>query len=377
MYDGLLTFDVDRLKPEYHAPAVQVPFVQIPLVTVFDSTVAVNADLREADQLSLPYDRSDLRFVLRSTNMVDPFNDTYAYRLSSPDTTWTIAPAQDAIIFSKIPPGDHSFEVKARTGSGPWGPTSRVAFTILPPWWSTWWFRLLLLMVNIVLVYIGFRAYLFMRLRRQQTEHEREQAVMHERIRIAGDMHDELGSGLSVIKVKSEIALLTETRPDRVIELQEIARGSGELIDNMRQIVWTLGSGQESLADLVAYMRNYAGRYLDQHGIVCSFTVSEALPARTLTANERRNLLLVVKEALHNVVKHAAATRVNVSVEWAHGLDLTIHDNGRGFDPAAPTTHGMGMTSMRTRIEQLAGTLDLKNHDGATLRFRIPGLGSA
>ncbi len=375
LYGGLLTFQVDDLRPEFHAPTVQVPLVQIPLITVFDSAVAVNADLR-GGLLTLPHYRSDLRFVLRSTNMVDPFNDTYAYRLH-PDTGWTTAPAQDAIIFSQIAPGEHAFEVKARTGVGPWGPISNVPFTILSPWWGTWWFRALLLLLVCALLYMGFRAYLYVRLRRQRTAHEREQAVMRERIRIASDMHDDLGSGLSVIKVKSEIALLTESDPQRVTELKEIARGSGELIDNMRQIVWTLGSGQESLADLVAYMRNYAGKYLDPHGITCFFNADETLPELTLTAIERRNLLLVMKEALHNVVKHAKATEVRIAIRWDVGLRLTITDNGRGIDPESPTTYGMGMNTMRARVKQLNGTMEVANHHGSKLLFHIPSLGSA
>ena len=375
VYDGLITFDVDELRPEHRAPSVQVPMVQIPLVTVFDSAVAMNADLRGTTLIALPHDRSDLRFVLRSTNMVDPFNDTYAYRLG-PDTNWTMAPSQDAIIFSQIPPGEHYFEVKARTGSGPWGPVSHVPFTILPPWWATWWFRLFMALLLATGAYIGFRAYLYVRLRRQRNAHERQQAVMHERMRIASDMHDDLGSGLSVIKVKSQIALLTEKDPQRVSELEEIARGSGELIDNMRQIVWTLGSGQESLADLVAYMRSYAGKYLEPHHIVCVFHADDPLPAITLTAIERRNLLLIGKEALHNVVKHANAKQVSITMALNDGLRLIINDNGRGLDPESPGTFGMGMRTMRQRAEQLGGTFKVENHDGTTLEFHFPGIGS-
>jgi signal transduction histidine kinase len=371
---GLLTFQVDSLRPQYHVPRVQVPMVQVPMVTVFDSAVVFNADLAAAD-LTLPHDRSDLRFVLRSTNMVDPFNDTYAYRLA-PDTNWTLAPAQDAIIFSQIPPGTHAFEVKARTGTGAWGPVSRVPFTIRPPWWNTWWFRSALFVVVCMLAYLGFRMYLFMRLRKQRTAHEREQALMHERIRIASDMHDDLGSGLSVIKVKSQIALLTETDPVRVRELEAIASGSGELIDNMRQIVWTLGSGQEKLADLLAYMRNYAAKFLDQHTIQCVFRADE-LPDPALGAIERRNLLLILKEALHNVVKHAQATRVDIALSWDRGLRLSVSDNGRGMDPHGPTTFGMGMSSMRQRIEQLGGTMHLTDQGGTTLTFHLPDPGSA
>jgi two-component system sensor histidine kinase DesK len=204
---------------------------------------------------------------------------------------------------------------------------------------------------------------------------QQERTIDELRIRdqLGRDMHDDLGAGLSALKLRSEMALRSETDPHRRQRLADIAERSGELIDNMRQLLWTMSNDQRSLEDLVAYAGSYARKYLSEHGIRADIRTSGTWPNILLTSEERRDLFLVLKEALHNVVKHAHADLVQVILAWDGRLHMTVKDNGTGTDVRASA--GNGLNNMRQRIERLGGHFEVDNGDGTTLHCWAP-LGS-
>jgi signal transduction histidine kinase len=240
----------------------------------------------------------------------------------------------------------------------------------------TWWFLSLSALVVVALIGLSMRLYVQRRLAAQRLAFEREQALLTERMRIAGDMHDDLGAGLSGLKLRSEMAARSEADPVKRAFYTEMARQAGELIGSMRQIIWAMNSDQGSLADLVAYATAYARTYLTENGLQPVIQAEGPWPAIQLTSEQRRNLFLVLKEALHNVVKHAGATRVDVHLGWRqHGsggaLDLTVADNGIGLHR---TDHqpGNGLRNIRQRLTALGGTLTIQGDSGTTVQCRVP-----
>jgi signal transduction histidine kinase len=210
----------------------------------------------------------------------------------------------------------------------------------------------------------------------RQLQQERTIAELRIREQVGRDMHDDLGAGLSGMKLRSEMAARAEPDPVKREHHLELARQSGELISSLRQIIWAMNSDQGSLADLVAYATAYARTYLTENGLQPVIQAEGPWPAIQLTSEQRRNLFLVLKEALHNVVKHAGATRVDVHLGWQqHGaggaLDLSVADNGIGLHR---TDHqpGNGLRNIRQRLTALGGTLTIQGDSGTTVQCRVP-----
>ena len=353
----------------------QAPIVQITQVLASDSVVSVNADLASATRITLPHDRDRIAFVLRSTNLIDQHRDEFSYRLIGSDTAWTLAGNEERILFNSLDPGAYSFEVKARTDGSAWGATTSVGFTILPPFWATWWFRILVVLAIACAAWLVFRAVLHRRLRKQRERLERERAVLEERIRIARDLHDDLGSGLASIGMESELAVMEAADTVAREAFKRVSESARNVSDDMRRIIWAMGSGQESLGDLLAYVRGFAGEMLDQAGVELDFKHEVNDPQRLLTVEQRKHLVLFTKEALHNVVRHADATVVAFTAHQRNGqVHWSISDNGTGYDQRTRDGMGTGTISMKERAQQLNAELkvDSAPGEGTSITLRIP-----
>jgi signal transduction histidine kinase len=221
------------------------------------------------------------------------------------------------------------------------------------------------------LVVLGFRSYLRARLRKERELAERERVLLQERMRIAGDMHDDLGAGLSALKLRSEMALRVERDPLKKQQLGSLAGTAGELIESMRQIIWTMDGDQVGLEDLVTYSGNYARKYCEENGLGLTVSATGPWPAISLTMEQRRNMFLVIKEALHNVVKHAHSTRIDLRMTYSGGLRVELADDGIGMPQGADLGQGNGLRNMRKRIAILGGSFQAEGGNGTSIRFHV------
>jgi len=367
-WEGFFTVRDNALR----APAP--PEVQISRVLAADSLVATNVDLPTTAGITLPYTFNRVTFHLRSTNLIDQERDEFTYRLLGSDTAWISMGSEDRITFNSLEAGDHRFQVRARTNGGAWGATSSIAFTVLPPFWATWWFRTLVAMVLVLCGWLVFRAVLRARLRKQREELERERVLLEERMRIAHDLHDDLGSSLALIAMEGELARMNEDADPRDA-LKRVSEGAREVTDNMRRIVWALGSGQDTLGDLAAYLRSSAAELMDRADLELVASANITTPGLKLTTDQRRHLLLIVKELLLNVTKHAQASKAGLRMVQENGsLSMTVSDDGRGFDVEARMGAGTGTTSLRERVKALGGTVDVRSRrgEGTSVEVTLP-----
>lgn len=350
------------------------PAVQVPAMAAIDSTIARDPDLAPGLEHIVRHDQNRITFFLRSTNLFDPHRDEYAYRLIGSDTAWIVIQPDDRLTFNSLAPGTYQLELKARTNQGDWGAISAVRLKVLPPWWATWWFRGLIVVLLIVVIWVVFRIVLRVRLARQRAALERERTLLEERMRIAHDLHDDLGSSLALIAMEGELARMDDGSDTRDA-LRRVSEGAREVTDNMRRIVWALGSGQDTLGDLAAYIRSSAVELMERADLELDARVDIATPRLKLSADQRRHLLLITKELLLNVVKHAEACNATLLMAQQNGsLALTVADDGRGFDTATRVGTGTGTTSLRERVNALGGTLDIRSApgEGTTVDVKIP-----
>jgi signal transduction histidine kinase len=187
-------------------------------------------------------------------------------------------------------------------------------------------------------------------------------------------MHDEVGASLTEIAILSELAQKEmEDKSDTAgSHIRKIADRSREVVDSMSEIIWTINPKNDHLNDLLAYLHQYAMLFLKSTAIRCRFESPETTPDFTLSAEVRRHIFLVVKEALHNVVKHSHATETIVRCGFGEGMiEVSVKDNGRGFALEQISRFGNGVLSMRKRIEDIGGTFTIDSHQGGGTKVCI------
>ena len=192
-------------------------------------------------------------------------------------------------------------------------------------------------------------------------------AQQEERNRISADMHDDLGAGITSIRLYSELAK-GKSGGNIVPEIDKISSSADELLNKMNAIIWSMSSHNDSLGNMVGYIRSYATDYLDHAGIRHNIVIPENLPAIEVNGTIRRNVFLVIKEALHNIVKHSGAKKVDIIMKKEkEGLSLTIQDDGKGIDMNNLRPFSNGLTNMRKRMADVGITFSIENKNGTLI----------
>ncbi|HZI54190.1 MAG TPA: histidine kinase, partial [Chitinophagaceae bacterium] len=303
----------------------------------------------------------------------------YSYWLEGSNNQRWSEPADNASVsFAELMPGSYTLHIKAIFPAERYPEqTLSYSFSVTPPWWQTWWFRTIVGIFGIGMLVAVIRLYYLGKLEQQKTILEKQQAIEKERTRIATDMHDDLGAGLSRIKFLSETIGIKKQKQEPIEdEISSIRNYSHEMIDKMGEIVWALNEKNDSLNDLLAYTRSYAVEYLTQNGIRCTVETADEFPSIFVTGEFRRNIFLAVKEALHNIVKHAGAEHVFISFDVKRELQITIKDDGCGFQINNTKPYSNGLINMRKRMKELDGSFEIINMNGIHISLSAPLTGS-
>jgi signal transduction histidine kinase len=198
------------------------------------------------------------------------------------------------------------------------------------------------------------------------------QRLNHIREEISMDLHDEMGSGLSTIRLLTELMKRKTLNDDTNKQLNKISQSSKELVQKMNEIVWALNTSNDNLESLIAYVREYTMNFLDSTNINCFFEQPDKIPDRQVAGNNRRAIFLIVKEALNNIVKHAQASEVNVRLTIDKNLEIIMHDNGKGLKYPFENFSHHGLNNMRHRTDGLHGSIQFLNQKGTTIILSIP-----
>ncbi|MFM6923938.1 MAG: ATP-binding protein, partial [Ferruginibacter sp.] len=210
-----------------------------------------------------------------------------------------------------------------------------------------------------------------LKLEAEKKEFETQLAVMKaqqaERNRISADMHDDLGAGMTTIRLYSELAK-SKLVNNPIPEIEKISSSANELLGKMNAIIWSMSSSNDSLGNMIAYIRSYALEYFEDTGITCKIDIPEKLPNIEVIGEIRRNVFLVVKEALNNILKHAQATAVHIKlVRVEDGLTLYIQDNGKGIDLDKLRQFGNGLKNMKKRMSDIEVDFTIENNNGTLI----------
>jgi ligand-binding sensor domain-containing protein/two-component sensor histidine kinase len=287
----------------------------------------------------------------------------YQYKLEGSNANWSAPTEQRTVNFASLPPGNYRFLVRAVNSDGLVSERpAAVTFTILPPFWQRWWFVLLSAMIVILGVYALYR-YRVARL----LELERV------RTRIASDLHDDIGSNLSLIAGLSEMlnSQVRDSNEQIAERLSVIARVSRRSVDAMSDIVWAVNPKRDNVRDLAQRMRRFASDTLTARGIKFHFKTPGTENNIGMNAEVRRESFLIFKEAINNIARHSGCMSAEAKLGVERGIiSLELCDDGRGFD-SADGDEGHGLGSMRQRAEKLGGKLEVVSEPGNGTRITL------
>ncbi len=352
-----------RIPPQARAARPQPP----PVVLVEAAVDGRRLTLQRDRMVRLP-NRSDpleLRFAALSYR--DPSLIRYRSRLN-PDEPWSVPTKQPFFRFVDLQPRRYRVEVEATLDGERWSASPpAVVFEVLPPWYGSWWFRGLVVALLAAVLVLAYRLRVasLLKLERQ-------------RMRIAMDLHDEVGSGLGSIGVLAGLVARPDLPEAQRTDLSGRITGvSRELSQSLGDIVWSLRSGSGNLDALWDRILD-RGRPLFANGNpALRVFAPDPVPSMPLSLVVRRNVSLIAIEALHNAARHAAASNVSLTLSVEDGSwVIAVADDGHGMQPEMgdSTRRGLGLEAMRLRAEEMGGTVLWQTPDGGgtmvIIRFR-------
>ncbi len=328
--------------------------------------------------------RGQLEFFYTALSFSEPERVQFRYKLEGIDSDWVEAGSRRSARYNNILPGDYWFQVKASNNDGLWNESGdSISIRLLPYFWQTWWFYGICSVAGICLVGGTARFVTRKKMQRKLERLEQQHAIEKERTRIARDMHDELGSRLTLISIMGASAKRKITQPAEVEkQIESMSATARELVTALDEIVWAVDPGNDTLDNLASYLCRYSAQFFQNTAIQCEFDIPAEVPAYHLTTDVRHNLFLAIKEALNNALKHSGATKMFIALLIHHdSFEVKIADDGKGFPGNTGEANtkrtkrtGNGLENMQQRLLAVKGSciIESASGKGTEISFWVP-----
>lgn len=363
--DHLLYFNPDQ----YHNDLVPQD-VTITDFSLNGQFLMVDSLLKEKT-LNFNYKQNSFTIDFASLSFREANKLIYYYMLEGAEKDWQVGRSNFQAVYNLLPPGSYTFLVKAQNEAGTFSKnTTQIHFVIHPPFWQTYWFIALEVLVCAIVIY-----YLY-RMRINRLLH-----VERVRSRLARDLHDDMGSTLSTINILSNMAM-KKLDKDTVATREYITRisnNSSRIMEAMDDIVWSINPLNDTMPKVIARMKEFSGSVLESKDIEYIFIVEDYVKDIGFDMESKRELYLIFKETINNLVKYSASTKVIVTMSHRKKyFSLKVEDNGVGFNLEDPelqsTQRGNGLRNMQKRAEHINGKLMITSApgQGTTVELLIP-----
>jgi len=288
------------------------------------------------------------------------------------NTTWlTTEPGERAIRFSSLMPGKYIFKAIAidpRLGMA--DTMIKYSFTIAEPWWGGLAFKLFLGFVLLLIMLYGYTTMLLKRVALKKAFDTQQQLILAERQRISAEMHDDIGSGVFAIQSLADKASKSENASPEIGQIKNMVN---DLSVKIRDVIWSTNVGNDNLENLLYYTYFQINKLFEHSEIDFVSELPDDIIDLKITVQSRRNIYLLIKEVVHNAIKHSKATTIELKMFTdEQTLYLAVNDNGVGINPNNARPNGMGLGNIRSRVEKLNGSLSIENNGGAHISIQIP-----
>lgn len=339
------------------------------------------SSLENGRPLRLPSRLTSLEIRFTAINLSEPDRVRFQHRLEGFESDWVDSGPERRVRYGRLPYGHYTFRLRARHGDDPWSESQPHLALVCPaPWWRSYPALTLYAATAVAAVVVVVRTVSHRRLRAHLAHLAQQQAMERERMRIAQDMHDEIGSKLARISYLSELA--RHSQPAAGDSIEAIATTSRDLLRALDEIVWAVNPRNDTLEHLAVYLGHYATEYLQGTPLELELQIPTDLPAVPLSAEIRHNLFLAFQEALANALKHSGGNKLRVDMELAdQRFVIRVSDNGRGLPPERLTpasgdapARGNGLINLRQRLADVGGACEIESAPGkgTTVALHLP-----
>ena len=313
-------------------------------------------------EISIPYSNAFIKFEFSFTNLVVPINSKFKYKVRGLYSSWRELEKINELTFTHLPPGDYILEIVYSTGTSNWNlKTLKMPIIVNQVYYKKWWFIIALVCVFTFLLYC---------IRKYELSHIKK--IEELKLKISRDLHDELGSALTGIAIKSDLLLENIDLRSKKEVLSEISEQSRNAVDALSDIVWVIDSSNNNIQNLSERMESVMYQFLTPLNI--EFTLKSLQNKKPLLINQdhRQHVFLIFKEAITNIMKHSNATNVFVSItKDEYNLKLTIKDNGTKITNDYKTLNGNGIKNMKLRAEKINGSIEFIHNKGFTVYLKF------
>ncbi|GAB4187292.1 MAG: hypothetical protein Kow00108_24280 [Calditrichia bacterium] len=309
------------------------------------------------EKVKLKYYQNSFSITVALPDYINPLKNQFSFYLEGFDDDWRPFSTRNTIQYTNLSPGSYKLHIKAKNSQGIEIPSEKnIIFVISPPFWETIWFKTLiaLMIVGIIFMYIRIRI-------------SRLKALEQLRISIASDLHDDIGATLTKISLYADSLQISET-PDEIHAISKRIRElSSNVIFAMKDLVWAIDSRKDTWGDLINRMKEHVYGFLKNEKMEIHFVIEGINLSANIHPELRQNLFLIFKEAVHNTMKHSEADALNIRIiNSTNRFTMCIEDNGKGF--RLNNTHqGNGLRSMKRRAEKIEGELLIRSQSGTKI----------
>ena len=332
--DGFTIVDPEFISSNVIPPALYISKVDM-------KTQIGGQEISDLQMTSITFPRNLLQATVyfSAINYSNPERTTYAYRIKGEQNEWVKIGTQDFVNLIGLKPGGYTLQVQAFTEDGLASEVKEVQLVFLPKWYQTNWFKVLLVLLVAGIVYALYK------IRINQLKKEREI-----RTHLASDLHDDLGSTLNSVKVYANMALLEKENNSY---LEKVKESTQEAINGVRDIIWVLDDKKDLLDHLLTRIKSFAAPLCGAHQINFHQQLNDSLLNYKLGKEEKRNLYMIIKEAVNNSVKYAKGKSIYLTIEHTQNkLTIKVADDGIGFEKDK-ITEGNGLNNMMNRAIEI------------------------
>lgn len=330
---GILSFDPSAIPDNPLVPPLNL-----------ESILVDGAVVSSQAPLQLPYNFKKIEFRYAAMSFVAPEEVLFRRRLFGFDEDWVDGGTARSASYPRLPPGHYQFKFTACNNQGVWNDDPwRLAFEVMPAFWQTVWFRAGVLGLFAGLVGGITRYFTRAKMRRKLARIEQAHALERERMRISRDLHDDLGARLTQMAFLTDLAANGPEAPvEMKTQLKDVSSQARRAVQSLDETVWMVNPQKDTLAHLIGYIASYAEQFFLRTNINCRQEICPQPPEITLRGDLRRDVYLLVKEALNNVLKHSGATEVWLRMTVRGPLlRIVVQDNGHGFSQSESKPTGL------------------------------------
>jgi ligand-binding sensor domain-containing protein/signal transduction histidine kinase len=332
------------------------PHTAITSFSVFNKELKLDYSDPNYSQIRLNYNERDFSIEFSALEFMRPDKNKYVYILEGYEKKWISSKNRRKVFYTNIQPGEYFFKVKASNGDNIWDKKAAILkIVIVPPFWRTWQFIIIVIIMILTAIYSLYRYRL-------------EQLLKLERMRntIAVDLHDDIGASLTRISLFCHAALralkkfhINKNEEDEIIEVEslltEIDDNSRDLVRSMSDIVWAVNPKNDSFEKITIWLKDYTTKVFEINEIDYEIDIDPELSTLSLPMDFRHNIFMIYKEGISNILKHAKATKVNIQLSKERdNMIISIKDNGIGFIVDNHNT-GNGLKNINLRASSFKG----------------------